>query len=287
MLGRTFYHSGLKKTISVFGNFFNDIIVQRFDANENVVQSITVPLRYGPKEFWLAMLGRDLDTQKVNASLPMMSFEIVSLSKDNNRSVDPYNKIARKGDAADRLRTVFQRVPYKLGIELTIMSRNAEDASQIIEQIIWYFQNDQTVSVRFIPSLSDVLFDVVIHMNEPSITDAYDGDFATRRSLMWTVNFEVDTWFFGPVEQQGPIKKVQIDMYVKNAIEDLTKIPRSERVEILPGLTANGTPTSIANNSIPYTEIEVDDDYGFIENFYTFFDSKRYNLKKGRDEEIE
>ena len=36
------------------------------------------------------------------------------------------------------------------------------------------------------------------------------------------------------------------------------------RITVKPGLDANGNPTSDANVSINYSQIEVDDDFGYI-----------------------
>jgi len=48
-----------------------------------------------------------------------------------------------------------------------------------------------------------------------SFQDDYEGDFATRRALIYTLNFTAKTYLFGPVSDssEGLIKKVQVDYH--------------------------------------------------------------------------
>ena len=38
----------------------------------------------------------------------------------------------------------------------------------------------------------------------------------------------------------------------------------NESIKVYPGLTANGEPTTLLANSLPYADINADDDYGYI-----------------------
>ena len=42
-------------------------------------------------------------------------------------------------------------------------------------------------------------------------TDDYEGDYTQRRTLIWTLNFTVKTYLFGPVDVQKDIRKVILD----------------------------------------------------------------------------
>ena len=54
MFGASYYHGVLRKYIIMFGTMFNDIDVQRRDTNGNNVQTLRIPIAYGPKEKFLA-----------------------------------------------------------------------------------------------------------------------------------------------------------------------------------------------------------------------------------------
>lgn len=49
MLGQNhFYHETIRRTVIAFGSVFNDIHVRRKDASSTVIQSMKIPLSYGP-----------------------------------------------------------------------------------------------------------------------------------------------------------------------------------------------------------------------------------------------
>ena len=41
--------------------------------------------------------------------------------------------------------------------------------------------------------------------------DDYEGDYSQRRTLIWTLNFTVKTYLFGPVDAARDIRKVTLD----------------------------------------------------------------------------
>ena len=57
MLGnRQFYHETVRNIIVGFGTLFNNIELRRTDQTGNIVQTIKVPLSYGPREKFLARI---------------------------------------------------------------------------------------------------------------------------------------------------------------------------------------------------------------------------------------
>ena len=68
MLGnRQFYHETIRKIIVAFGTLFNDIHIVRKNNSGAVIQSMKVPLAYGPKQKFLASLDQDADLQSKDA----------------------------------------------------------------------------------------------------------------------------------------------------------------------------------------------------------------------------
>ena len=57
--------------------------------------------------------------------------------------------------------------------------------------------------------------DISVVLDNISFQDDYEGDFATRRALIYTLNFTAKTYLFGPVADtpEGIIKKVQLDYH--------------------------------------------------------------------------
>jgi len=85
MLGQYFYHESIRKTIVAFGSLFNDVFIIRKNAADKEVQTLKVPLAYGPKQKFLVRLVGDpnLD-QKVAITLPRIGFELTGIDYDPN-----------------------------------------------------------------------------------------------------------------------------------------------------------------------------------------------------------
>ena len=58
MLGQQFYHETIRKIVVAFGTMFNNIQLVRKDNDGNIVQSMKVPLAYGPKQKFLTKLKK-------------------------------------------------------------------------------------------------------------------------------------------------------------------------------------------------------------------------------------
>ena len=291
MFGSQFYHQSLRRYIIMFGNMFNDIVVRRYDANGNNIQAVAVPLAYGPKEKFLVRISQDpnLD-QQVAIQLPRLGFEMTTLNYDGTRRLNAHNRNVKITTDEDKLDFNYAPVPYDLQFNLYAYVRNADDGAQILEQIVPYFGPEWTNSLRLIPQTS-ITQDIPTILNTVSIEDTYEGDFETRRALIYTFDFTVKAYFYGPVRRQGVIKRSQIDFGIvtgnssnKITLEDIARTGRSSRVVITPGLLANGSPTTNSAASIPYNQITAEDDYGFCSNTFFYTDGRKYNPVTGQDE---
>jgi hypothetical protein len=276
----------------MFGNMFNDVVVRRYDSANNNISAVTVPLAYGPKEKFLVRTTQDPDLdQQVAIQLPRMAFEMTTLNYDGTRRLQGSNRNVKVTTTdEDKLDFNYMPVPYDLQFNLYAYVRNADDGAQILEQIVPYFGPEWTNNVRIIPKTS-VTIDVPTVLNTVSIEDTYEGDFNNRRALIYTFDFTVKAYFYGPVRRQGVIKRAQIDFGIvttnssnKITIEDIARTGRSSRVVITPGLFANGSPTTNSAASIPYNQIQADDDYGFCSNTFFYMDGKKYNPVTGQDQ---
>ena len=280
MFGDQFYHQSIRKYIIAFGNLFNDIVVQRLDSSGNRVQSISVPIAYGPKESFLARIGADPNLEKdVMGQVPRIRFEITGMTYDGRRKLSSTlkNKTISSSDTGI-LKTQYVPVPYDIQIVLSIFTKNADDAAQIVEQIIPYFRPEFTTAVRMIPEMS-LTFDTPIILNDINIEDTYEGDFITRRSLIWNLNFTIRGYVFGPVTTGKTIKRAQIDFHANNIVGSA----RNSRIIATPGLLANGAPTTNSSASIAVSQISANSDYGFADDLFFFTDGLKYNPETGSD----
>ncbi len=214
MLGTYFYHEIMRKTVIGFGTLFNDIRIRHKDSSGSSISEKRVALAYGPMQKFLARLEQQADlnrpTQKIE--LPRMSFEMNNVAYDSTRKAG----ITQTFKASDgtNLKKVFMPVPYNIGFELNIMTKLNDDALQIVEQILPYFQPSFNLTVDLVDSIGEKR-DIPIVLDSITFDDQYEGDFSTRRALIYTLNFTAKTYLFGPIAEttEGLIKKVQVDYH--------------------------------------------------------------------------
>jgi hypothetical protein len=154
-------------------------------------------------------------------------------------------------------------VPYNLELELYVMAKQSDDALQIVEQILPYFQPDYTLTINDMTDMG-IKRDVPVVLGGISYEDSYEGDFTSRRALIYTLSFTTKFYLYGPVTSQKVIKTVQVDQY--------TDLPdqspkREQRFSVTP------TPSSA----------EAEDDFGCNETSSFFVDAKEYDRGTGED----
>jgi hypothetical protein len=251
------------------GTLVNDIRITREDTNGNVVDLLKVPLSYAPKEKMLARFENDPDINRPFATLlPRMSFEMTGMSYDGSRKLHTVGRSVVKDTNTSKLKYQYNPVPYNVSFRLYVYVKNAEDGTKIIEQILPFFTPDWTTSVRLIPEMN-IVMDIPIILNNISIDDTYEGNFENRRALIWTLDFTLKGYIYGPVKKSGIIKFANTSFFVANVpdgklADAVGNTDPSSRVTVRPGLTANGTPTANVAESVELNEIEADDDFGFI-----------------------
>ena len=267
MLGQQFYHETMRNVIVAFGTLFNNIHLVRKNNSGVVTQTMKVPLAYGPRQKWITRLDADanLDT-KVAITLPRLGFEIQNLSYDSTRKmnrVQKFKKVKSASSDSNKLDTQYMPVPYNLDIELYAMAKNSDDALQIVEQILPYFQPDYTLTIKDMTDMG-IKRDVPIILNSVSYEDNYRGDFGDRRAIIYTLAFTSKFYLYGPVTSAKVIKTVQVDQYA-NLQTEAPK--REQRYTVAP------SPASA----------DADDDFGFNETVSFFQDAKEFDSSSGTD----
>ena len=268
MLGQQFYHETMRKVVVAFGTIFNNINIVRTNSSGVVTQSMKVPLAYGPKNKFLTRLREDPNlNKKVSLTLPRIGFEISGISYDSSRKLNSIQKLKKVNSSTDgkTVSSQFMPVPYYMDFSLFVMAKSSDDALQIVEQILPFFQPDYTITLNDNTSMGTTR-DVPIILNGVSYEDSYDGDFTERRVLMYTLTFTSKFYLYGPVTDQKVIKSVQVDQYTDMPF----KAPkREQRYTVAP------TPASA----------DADDNFGFNEEISFFQDAKNFDEETGTDKE--
>ena len=264
MLGTYTYHEIIRKTVVGFGTLFNNIEVRRTKGSKTEVMK--VPLAYGPKQKFLARLRQVGDLSQKDATqitLPRIAFEMQGISYDPTRKVSPTQYI--RHTTGDTTNKGFMPVPYNINFELAILAKNQDDALQIIEQILPFFQPSFNITLNLVPALGEKK-DYPVTLTSVDYDDVYEGDYDTRRTLVYTLQFVAKTYLYGPVADKSTeiITKAIVDY----ATDSKTTAAREVRYQV--------TPEPV--------DADPDDDFGFNELFSEFTDGKSRNPTTGNDE---
>ena len=272
-----FYNEIFRKTIISFGTLFNDISVKQ----EGSV--VKVPLAYGPTQKFLARLEQAPNlSQSVAISLPRMSFEFIGLTYDPARKVTTTQQITVKDpDSGSDTKKAFMPVPYNMQFELAIMCKLNDDALQIVEQILPYFQPQYNLTVQLVEGLKEKR-DIPIILENVSMQDDYEGDYTTRRVLLYTLRFTAKTYLFGPITSatKDIVKSVSVRYLAggsKSTERDITYSVKPRAIKDYSG----DIRTELAEDiDIAATEINVEDGTQITVKKYVEIDGEEMYVSK-------
>lgn len=280
-----FYHEIFRKTIIGFGTLFNNIYVKHVNKDNEVVSVIKVPIAYGPTQKFLARLEQEPDLNKpIQITLPRMSFEFIGLNYDSTRKLPQTQSFISPSitDSTD-IRKTYMPIPYNMDFELTVMTKLDDDMLQIIEQILAYFGPAYTITIDLLNTIGEKR-DIPIVFSNISMQDDYEGDFTTRRALIYTLRFVAKTYLFGPVSSgvSGDIIKNVSLNFISG---DSRSISRDLTYSVSPLATKNYTNNVVTNLTndivISDTNIVVNDSSNIQEkDFITLDDETLYVVSK-------
>ena len=248
MLSTYFYHEIIKRTVVSFGTLFNNIFIQHKNSADAPISQIKVPLAYGPIQKFLARIEQQPELNKpIAMTLPRLAFEMVSISYDPTRKGNITQTF--KAFGGNNLKKVYLPVPYNIGFQLNLITKLQDDALQVVEQILPYFQPAFTLTIDLVDSIGEKK-DVPIVLDDVYFKDDYEQDFSTRRVLIYTFNFTAKIFLFGPISD---------------------------------------TNTSTAKRELRYTvtpnpiDANPNSDFGFSESTEVFFDGREYSPTQRKD----
>jgi hypothetical protein len=283
MISNYFYHEILRKTIVSFGTLFNDIKIKHKDNAGDDFSILTVPIAYGPVQKFLARIEQVPDLKKrVAITLPRMSFEMTGIQYDSSRKSSTMQTFKSVDKNNNGVTNVFMPVPYNVNFKLSIMSKLNEDALQIVEQILPYFQPHLNLTVDLVSSIGEKR-DIPMILERISMDDQYEGDFTTRRILIYTLEFTAKTYLFGPVGNGNDslIKEVQVDYYTNtNRVNASRQLRYIAEPRALKDYNSDEITVIAEDITEDVTEFNVSDATALVVNSYIQIDDESMYIRK-------
>jgi hypothetical protein len=269
-----FYNEIFRSVIIGFGSLFNGIQIQHKDENDTTFSVIKVPLAYGPTQKFLARLKQNPDLNApVQITLPRMSFEFTNLSYDSSRKSTQTQTVIYTDPDGTETKKGYLPVPYNMTITLSIYTKLNDDMLQIIEQIVPYFQPGYTLPIKFLGNLNEVI-NVPVQLDNIDMSDDYEGNFDTRRALIYTLTFTAKTYVFGPLKDVSSdiIKKVTVG-YVAGSTSGRS-YERDVTYQVTPRAVKDydGVVATLLSENVDMVEaiIDVDDGTKIAEKSYIY-----------------
>ena len=171
-------------------------------------------------------------------------------------------------------------VPYNIGFELNILCKLQDDGLQILEQILPFFQPAFTLSIDLVKSIGEKR-DVPMVLNTINQQDDYEGDFSTRRALIYTLSFTAKSFMFGHISNtpEGLIRKVQLDYYSDSNTRTAKRV---QRYTVAAKAKKDYNEDDVIDTADDLL-IEPGDDFGFTETSTFFGDAKEFAPNRGVD----
>jgi len=247
----------------------NDIHVERLDSSGETESFLKVPLTYAPKDKMLARITQEPNLDRETAiNLPRMSFELTNVFYDGQRKLRTTGRyVTKTEDDPNKHDYIYNEVPYNLNFTLYVYVKNAEDGTKIIEQILPYFAPEWNATLVMIPEM-DIRRDIPVQVMSTRSEDLYEANFEERRVLVWTIDFMLKGYLWGPVKRAPIIKFANVNFYAaggaENIEDEVGTLDPVSRITVQPGLDANGNPTTNTAISIDRDLIEADDDWAYI-----------------------
>jgi hypothetical protein len=258
MFGQHFYHQRFRKAVSTFGSIFNNLYVVRKDAAGKVLNQQKVPLSYGPLDKWLARIRERPDYEddlKTAIKLPRMSFEMINIQYDASRQLAKTTQFRSRDTSDDSRKLFYSGVPYILNFSLNIMAKTQDDGLQIVEQILPYFTPQYSFTIRPFAEHPDITEDVPLTLNAITTSTDYEGPQETRPTIVYTLDFEMKIFVYGPIAAGNLIRKVNTNFYLLGTGGD------------------SDTPVSKVVITPDPLDVSPDSDYGFTEVWTDFIEN--------------
>lgn len=201
----TFYHSTIKRLVTVFGSIFSNIhYYDDFDKKHKVT------LFYSAREKFLVDRGElnDLYRLGTNHPYPRMGFELMGMNYASERMTNPINKLRGQNDAI----WSYNRVPYDFSFNLYIATKQFEQSLKIVEQILPMFSPSFNVTINELIGFKNLKNDIGVVLNSVSNDIDYQGSVYEDRTITWTLNFTLKAYLYNRIQVQEVIKETITNM---------------------------------------------------------------------------
>lgn len=224
-----FYHKTISNVSIAIGALFNNLKIVRYNKDGVAQSTIAVPIRYERKEHWFQKLNENIKKSEVTfqQSFPRINYTLETVVRDTRKSLNRLQKLKHEVevvDGDDIRKWHYVPVPHNILFNVSIMTKYMDDSTQILEQILPYF--NPTVNLKITEILAtETVNDVKVSLlSEPQLEDNYIEGFEESRFIVWNFRVSASTNLYQPVRTDKVIRKVIVDIDHADPLYDLETI---------------------------------------------------------------
>jgi len=199
------YHFEIRTLVAQFIDAMNEVVIKRYNNNNQPQDQIQVNFLYSPKNRVL----HDLVNKAAHIKLPVISVSIAGIKRAENRVFNkiegPYYSLSRNTSGYEHL---LQPVPVDVTMNMSIVTRFQHDLDQILTNFIPYTDPYVVVSWHM-PITNLEIRSHVIWNGNVSITQPNDISHTEFYRNVADTSFTIEGWLFkAPEDPVGKIYKI-------------------------------------------------------------------------------
>lgn len=243
-----YYANTLRNILIAFLDQFNDLQVVRYAKDRvTVVKTIEVPILHGGVEKFHASRLEDESMERYYQTLPRMAVMLDSIEYNPERCVaanelrsfvDPLS-----GTELNLVITDIVPSPYDITFKLQIKTNSMSDFSQLIENIIPFYNPSLYLRVKEFSFLNlERDLKVTLMSVTPELVEEIDE--TNTRSINGTLLFKVDAYMFRPLDHAKLIKKIDSKYFVAPDLSLITSASYNEEYRTSGYLALSAAPSA-------------------------------------------
>lgn len=190
----------IRNTILQFLDIFNNITINKYNSQGEVIKTVTVPVKMASKEKSY-MWAKD---RAATQSLPMIAVELVSIMHDPQRVSNSTQEVVfDKLPSAKSYSFFYNPAPYNLDFTVHLIANYIVEADQILEQICSVFNPYIQTRIK-VSDYSNTTIDLKVLFTGATPIHSTELDETEYRLIRWTLSFTVNSFMLRPATMVSP-----------------------------------------------------------------------------------
>jgi len=213
-----YYPRTIRNITLALTDLFNDLVVQRLDDSGILSKEIRVPIKFGPVNKFSQLIKEAESGNKYYIKLPGLSVTLdgVNYASERATGVNEERYFYDVDVGLDNLTEFIsdvQPTPYDFSYSLHILTESMDDFSQIVENILPYFNPSLDLRVKEF-SFLNVERDLKVTQTGISTEFLDPQGENEKRYVNGSIQFTVKGFMYRPVSSAKVIKEIQSKYYV-------------------------------------------------------------------------